>query len=174
MSSRTSGRISTIVAIIAVLVTLPASGGEHHGKTTWPAALDRLKSLAGDWTMVDGDGSVAVTYRVTGAGSAVIETLFPGSDHEMVTMYHSDGPDVVLTHYCAAGNQPRMRAKRLEGDTLAFRFDGATNLASRSETYMRDLTITFQGPDRLRSEWTSLEGGKKAEKTVFEMQRKKS
>ena len=79
--------------------------------------FDRLKSLEGTWTgrsgwdegADKGAGEVTVIYKVTAAGSAVQETLFPGTPHEMVTMYHMDGADLMLTHYCAAGNQPRMK-----------------------------------------------------------------
>ena len=28
----------------------------------------------------------------------------------MATLYHLDGDQLMLTHYCSAGNQPRMRA----------------------------------------------------------------
>lgn len=49
------------------------------------SAFDRLKSLAGEWIDTDGafgmKGQVAVTYRVTGAGSAVVETLFAGGSN---------------------------------------------------------------------------------------------
>ena len=56
-------------------------------------------------------GDLVARYAVTAAGSAVVETVFPGTEHEMVTVYHADGSDLVLTHYCMEGNQPRMRAK---------------------------------------------------------------
>ena len=49
------------------------------------AAFDKLKALAGDWIDVDGTvgmkGAFEVTYRVTGGGSTVIETLFAGAPH---------------------------------------------------------------------------------------------
>ena len=60
---------------------------------------------------------VVSTYRVTAAGSAVMEVLFPGTDHEMVTVYHQDGDDLILTHYCAAGNQPRMKCRRVGSES---------------------------------------------------------
>jgi hypothetical protein len=44
---------------------------------------------------------VRVEYRVTGAGSAVVETLFPGTPHEMVTVYHARKGVLCMTHYCA-------------------------------------------------------------------------
>ena len=62
-----------------------------------------LKSLAGTWVQAGKDGKpsdkVVSTYRVTAAGSAIVEVLFPGSEQEMVTVYHQDGDDLLLTHY---------------------------------------------------------------------------
>src|SRR5882762_11523952 len=84
------------------------------------ASLERLKTLAGEWVAAeDGDmakkGDLVARYAVTASGTAVVETVFPGREHEMVTVYHDDGPDLVLTHYCMEGNQPRMRAKGAQG-----------------------------------------------------------
>jgi len=45
------------------------------------------EALSGDWTLNGGDSSVGVSYHVTAAGSAVVETLFPGTPHEMVSVY---------------------------------------------------------------------------------------
>ena len=53
---------------------------------------------------------IVSVIKVTAGGSAVHETLFPGSAHEMVSVYHLDGADLVMTHFCALGNQPRMKA----------------------------------------------------------------
>ena len=44
----------------------------------------------------------SIEFRVTSAGSVVQETMFPGSDHEMVNMYSVDGDKLLMTHYCAA------------------------------------------------------------------------
>src|SRR5439155_8435497 len=75
--------------------------------------LEKLKKLSGTWVATDKDGKptseVVSVFRVTSAGSAVHETIFPGTDHEMVSVYHLDGKDLVMTHYCALGNQPRMK-----------------------------------------------------------------
>ena len=70
-----------------------------------------LKKLAGDWsgTARHGDhpaSETTISYRLTSNGSALMETMFCESDHEMITMYHCHGDDVILTHYCAIGNQP--------------------------------------------------------------------
>jgi len=47
--------------------------------------------------------------RMTGGGSAIMHLLDKDTSHEMVTMFHPDGPTLLATHYCAAHNQPRMQ-----------------------------------------------------------------
>jgi len=130
------------------------------------AAYDRMKSLAGEWIDVDGffgmKGQVAVSYRLTGSGTTVVETIFLGSPHEMITMYSRDGGDLVLTHYCAAGNQPRMRARTFDGEVLEFAFDGGTNLDPAKDTHMHSARMEFVSPDEIRGEWVGWEGGQPA------------
>lgn len=93
-----------------------ARGGDTSGaaKAAKHAGLERLKTLAGTWVEADADGKptdkVVSVFKVTAAGSAVEETIFPGQPQEMVSIYHRDGADLLLTHYCALGNQPRMKA----------------------------------------------------------------
>jgi hypothetical protein len=143
------------------------------------ASFDKLKALAGDWVDLDGafgmKDRVAVTYRVTGGGNAVVETLFAGTPAEMVTVYHKDGSHVVLTHYCAAGNQPRMRAKTSDGSTLAFDFDGGTNLDPAKDGHMHAGRIEFLGADRVRAQWIGWDQGKPSgHSPTFNLERKKT
>lgn len=160
---------------IATLAALALSGGAALAAwgATAPAAaakpasavLDRFKALAGDWVAAeDGEmakkGDLVARYAVTAAGSAVVETVFPGSAHEMVTVYHADGPDLVLTHYCMEGNQPRMRAKAPGGSRFDFAFDGGTNIDPRRDRHMNSAILELLGPDEIRSEWTELAEGK--------------
>src|SRR5262245_51156677 len=103
-----------VTALLLVLGVALAGDKPASGDPATPN-LETIKKLAGDWVAVDKDGKptdkVVSSIRVTAGGSAVREILFPGSDHEMVTMYHQEGPDLILTHYCILGNQPRMRAE---------------------------------------------------------------
>ncbi len=127
------------------------------------AAFARLKALDGAWSGGIGkpDGPKAeVVYRVTGAGSAVMETQFPGTAHEMVTVYHLDGKDLLLTHYCAAGNQPRMKLARATENELVFEFAGGTNLDAARDFHMHDATMRFPACDRVEATWYSWGGGK--------------
>ena len=102
---------------------------------TAKSAFAQLKTLAGTWKNKISDAHEhehpddgKVIYHLTGAGSALVETDFPESNHEMVSVYHLDGDDLRITHYCAAGNQPRLKLDQA-GSTptrFVFVFDGGT------------------------------------------------
>lgn len=128
------------------------------------AQFERIQSLAGEWVAVEGgDAPVGalVRYEVTSAGTAVLETLFAGEPHEMRTMYFLDGGELVLVHYCAAGNQPRMRAEPgTDTSTIRFDFDGGTNVDLDKGLHMHNATIRIVSPARLESEWTHWVDGK--------------
>jgi hypothetical protein len=108
-------------------------------------------------------GDLVARYSVTAGGSAVVETVFPGSAHEMVTVYHADGPNLVLTHYCVEGNQPRMRAKDATARRVEFEFDGGSNIDPQHDRHMHSAWLEFVGKDEIRSQWTEEGDGK----TVF-------
>jgi hypothetical protein len=153
--------LSTGAALAALAATTaPAAAGKPAA-----AAFERFKALSGDWVAAeDGEmakkGDLVARYAVTAAGSAVVETIFPGSAHEMVTVYHADGPDLVLTHYCMEGNQPRMRAKAASGSRFDFAFDGGTNIDPKRDRHMNSASLELLGPDEIRSQWTELAEGK--------------
>lgn len=116
------------------------------------AGLEKMKKLAGTWVAADKDGKptdqVVSIIKVTAGGSAVHETLFPGQPMEMISIYTADGQDLVLTHYCVLGNQPRMRAdSKLPGNQLCFKFDGGGNLDSKKDKHMHEATLTLIDDD---------------------------
>src|SRR5205085_339923 len=106
------------VGLVLLVLTVVTRGDDKPSSKTTPIAshpgLERMKKLAGTWVATDKDGKptdqVVSVVKVTAAGSAVHETLFPGQPHEMISVYHRDGSDLIMTHYCALGNQPRMKA----------------------------------------------------------------
>lgn len=139
-------------------------------------AFEKLKTLAGDWEgkpLPDGP-TARVNYRLTSAGSVVVETDMPGEPGEMMTLFHPDGESVVATHYCAARNQPRMRSSSLsaDGKEISFRFLDVTNLASPEAGHMREVTFQFQDADHFTTTWTYRENGKDSP-TTFAYIRKK-
>jgi hypothetical protein len=138
----------------------------HGDPAKGAAALERLKPLAGEWDIIGDDGKrgPGLVISVSSGGSSVREIMFPGSGHEMTNMYHADGDTIVMTHYCAVGNQPRMRAKATNDGPLAFEFDSVTNLKGDEDTYMGSMVLTMVDANTLRQDWNhyTLKGGKAA------------
>ena len=142
------------------------------------AAFERMKTLAGTWEGQAGHGqpgqAATVTYRVASGGSVVEETLFPGTPHEMISMYHVVDGDLVLTHYCAMANQPRMRLDRKAStpDRLVFVFDGGTNFDPAKDTHVHSGVVEWQG-ETLHNAWAVYSAGKPAGQNEFVLTRKK-
>ena len=160
----------------AVAVLLLAGGVDVFAAESFDAkaAFEALKKLEGSWEGTSPEGPVSVTYKVTAAGSAVAEMLFPGTPHEMITMYFLDGDKLRLTHYCAAGNQPRMVLKNAKSAAeMNFVFDGATNMKSNKDMHMHEAVIRSLGPDHLKTEWTHYKDGVTAGTVTFDVHRTK-
>src|SRR5712675_2454724 len=97
-------RFSILIATLFASFSLLA-------QSTPQTSFAMMKSLAGIWegnsTM---GGPVNVSYRMTSGGSAVMSEIqmeMKGQSEDMITMIHLDGNRLLLTHYCATGNQPR-------------------------------------------------------------------
>ena len=80
----------------------------------------------------------------------------------------------MLTHYCAANNQPRMRTEPITGPTnqFAFSFVDVANVPSPEAGHMHRLVVSLEGKDHLTQKWTWRDNGKEAAE-VFHFTRKK-
>jgi hypothetical protein len=128
-------------------------------------AFDFLKSLAGDWQRAGGDdhagGSKATTFKVSAAGSAVVETIFPGQPSEMITVYHRNGPDLLLTHYCALWNAPVMKFEPSDKPgEIRFAFDGGTNFDPEKDLHVHEGTLVIKDGNTLEVNFVAYTNGK--------------
>ena len=126
--------------------------------------LEKMKSLVGTWVAADKDGKasdeVVSVIKLTAGGTAVHETLFPGQPHEMISIYTTDGPDLVLTHYCMLGNQPRMKASaKSTANKLKFEFVGGENLDVKKDKHMHGATLTIVDADHIEVDGEGWENG---------------
>jgi hypothetical protein len=160
-----------ICGLILLALGFQTRGDDKHNPSSASAShpgLERLKQLAGTWVQADEDGKptdqVVSIYKVTAAGSAVQETIFPGQAHEMLSIYHLDGSDLLLTHYCALGNQPRMKADPdSPSNQIRFKFAGGTNLDPAKDMHMHEGTLTFVDADHIEFSGVAWVDGKPAE-----------
>ena len=171
--------LTTLAASAALAAVLPATVLAPTGSEAAALAradFDRLKALAGDWCVVGEDGAVADestwSFRVTAGGNAVLETMFIGSQHEMITVYHIDGDALALTHYCVVGNQPHMHALPDQPeDVLAFECTGAAGLASPDEAHMHRGQMKLLGKDEIQTEWRMFQGEENVHTASFHLKR---
>ncbi len=133
--------------VLGCTVTVSAFSAEQ---TESSKALDQIKALIGSWSGTfqwtggpNDSGPMNATYYVTGNGSAVVENLLNESTPVMTSVYHLDGGDLRMTHFCGAQNQPRLKARRIDLDRGAFDFDfvDATNLRSPDAPHVHGLEI---------------------------------
>jgi hypothetical protein len=154
----------TLLFVLATSAAFAASAAQK--------SFDELKSLDGSWEGKAANGEpLQVIYRVTSNGSAVMSEIKGKED--MISMFSLDGDRLVITHYCAAGNQPRMVAgPSTDGRTLTFDYLDATNLATPDAGHMTRLVLSMPDPNHHTEEWIFTDHGKQ-EKEVLDLWRKK-
>jgi len=175
---RVPGRSRRYLPVLALILCIGAGPLSAQTPVDGKAAFERMKTLAGTWEGLAGHGpsgqAATVTYRVASGGSVVEETLFPGTPHEMISMYHVVDGELALTHYCAMANQPRMRLDRKAStpDRLVFVFDGGTNFDPAKDTHVHSGVVEWKG-ETLHNTWAVYAGGKETGQNEFVLTRKK-
>jgi hypothetical protein len=166
--------INALAISLALLATASSVVADPH---TMPqikasASLEKMKQLVGTWTGSGGDmgdGKMEVQYRLTSGGSAVIETLAPGTPHEMTSVYYDEGGKLAMTHYCMLGNHPMMKLTKESANELLLEA-GAKDLAD--QPHMHTLALTFVNRDSIEQKWSMKEPGKEGHSSVFKLHRK--
>jgi hypothetical protein len=159
-------RIATsLFLLLFTTLAFADSGGQK--------SFDQLKSLSGSWEGKGSEGQpLQVSFRVTSAGSAILNEIQGPED--MVTMFHMDGDRMMMTHYCATGNQPRMVGTLSpDAKTMTFTFLDVTNFVSTQPGHMQGLVLTFVDANHHTEDWTFLDkDGQTQHHEHFDLHRK--
>lgn len=140
------------------------SAADTTSKAGGNAAFEKMKALAGSWegSTAAGAGPEATqkaSFQLFADGSALMSRLSGGMPHDMVTMFHMDGDNVMATHYCAMHNQPRfVLAPGGDPNKLIFKFKDGTNLDPVTG-HMNQIVFIIDGPNHHIEEWTFLKDG---------------
>lgn len=152
-------------------------------------SFTQLKALAGTWegsvTTIPkqsdmGDNArVQITLRVTSRGNAIAHEMHgagqpddPARYDHPLTMFYLDNDRLLLTHYCDAGNRPRMVA-RTSPDGKTVEFDFLDVSGSTQYGHMQHALFTMIDADHHIEEWTYLMPGDKPVRARVELQRTK-
>jgi len=158
------------IAIRILIAALSLATAYTFAQTDAQKAFSSIKALPGTWEGDTNMGPVKVTFRSTAGGSAVMSEILGKED--MITMFHLDGARLLMTHYCAAGNEPRMQASlSADGKVITFNFVDATNLPSPDAPHMHRMVLTLIDENHHTEEWTFVDHGKE-HKEIFDLRRK--
>ena len=169
--------ITIMFLLVLVLAPLATYSGEYQkAPDTHSKDFDKMKDLVGVWEGKADTGKgtemIEATYELTSAGNAIVERLFVGQPHEMVTVYYDFNGQLSMTHYCSLGNQPHMDIMNSgEKDMIFVLSEKNPNLSSLKETHMHALKISFDGMDTITHTWTLYENGEKKSHVVIKLVR---
>lgn len=173
----------TLIAVLLSISTLALAQSDGA------KAFDTLKTLAGSWEgpatvnppqaeMAPGT-SMHITMRVTSRGNALVHEMKevgatddPSKYDHPVTMFYLDNDRLILTHYCDAGNRPRMAAKAsADGKSVEFAF---LDLSGGTEYgHMDHALFTIIDANHHTEDWTYIMPGDKPVHAHMDLQRAK-
>ena len=167
---------------VALSVALLSSSSSTYAASDAEQTFDTLKALAGSWEgPVTTDPQAAgmqgemmqVSLRVTSTGNALLhEMKSEGRPDDPITMLYLDEGRLVLTHYCDAGNRPRMVGKRSpDGKTIEFDFLDVAG--STQHGHMHHAVFTIIDANHHTEDWTYVLPGDKSVDAHFDLRRAK-
>ncbi len=165
------------IAAIAVSMMIVFSASVVMAESDAHKSFDLLKGMEGNWAGKNSQGQeIHVTFRLTAGGSALMSEIHTNDMHghgpeNMITMFHMDGDRLLMTHYCGAGNQPRMKVISADAKSVSFEFFDGTNIGP-GDGHMQHATFTQPDTDHHVEEWVFLDHGKEM-KEVFTLARVK-
>jgi hypothetical protein len=172
--------ILTAMLVLGALGAVAGDGHEHEATAIDDPRFEFLKSLQGTWVgKSDMEGmppELSFEFRLTAGGTAIQEREMIGTPMEMLTVYHMQGADLVATHYCMLGNQPRATAAAgVVGRTLEFGCDGTPgNAASHDDEHIHGWSIRLAEDGKLYYSARLLKDGRVNEAPGMVLQRQQT
>jgi hypothetical protein len=170
---------SALVLGLAVSMSAQSKKGQPKAAAGSPetvvydaaTAMAFLTTTSGDWVSGSAQhehGGAApagnrgvVSVKTKAAGSAVVHTYAQGTPGEMETIFHMDGDQLLLTHYCALQNAPVLKfVKTNKPGELRFEFLGGTNFDPAIDAHLHESTFQIKDKDTVEQSSTVFAGGK--------------
>jgi hypothetical protein len=139
-------------------------------------SFDTMKTLAGVWQgpvkvdppMGEMSGTTMhVSLRVTSRGNTIVHEMKeagtpddPAKYDDPITLFYLDNDRLILTHYCDAGNRPRMAGKA-SADGKTVEFDFLDVAGSTQFGHMEHAVFTIIDANHHTEDWTYLMPGDK-------------
>jgi hypothetical protein len=170
-----------MLSTVLVSLSIVAFAQSDAQKSDAQKSFDKMKTLAGSWegqvTTFPQEASIEgklmqVTLRPTSMGNALLhEMTGAGRPDDPITMLYVDQDRLLLTHYCDAGNRPRMTGK-VSPDGKTVEFDFLDIAGSTQYGHMHHALFTFLDANHHIEDWTYMQPGDKPVRAHFDLQRK--
>jgi hypothetical protein len=174
-----------LIAFLALLSLTTVAVAQSEAQKSF----DQMKTLAGTWqghvttdpplSGMGNGASVQISLRVTSRGNAIVHEMKgagtpddPAKYDHPVTMFYLDNDRLLLTHYCDAGNRPRM-VERSTPDGKTLEFDLLDVAGSTQYGHMQHAVFTIIDANHHTEEWTYLMPGDKPVRAHMDLQRVK-
>src|SRR6267378_3430536 len=177
-----SPRLTLSLVVLMLLSTVAFAQSDAQ------KSFDKLKTLSGSWEghvttvpqKAEMEGALLqLSLRVTSRGNALLHEMReagkpddPNRYDHPVTMLYLDSDRLYLTHYCDAGNRPRMVATT-SPDGKIVQFDFVDVAGSTEYGHMHHAVFTFVDANHHTEDWTYMEPGDKPVHAHFDLQRTK-
>jgi len=177
-----------VFLIVFSLVAFALAGADKAASSEAERSFDAMKTVAGSWDGVvtvdppvpEMNGkAVHISLRETSRGHALVHEMQGAEtpldakkyDHP-VTMLYVEGDRLLLTHYCDAGNRPRMAGKvSPDGKKVDFEF---VDLSGGTEYgHMHHALFTLIDANHHTEDWTYMMPGDKPMHAHMDLQRTK-
>ena len=170
-----------MLSMVLMSLSIVAFAQSDAQKSDAQKSFDKMKTLAGSWeghvTTFPQEASIEgklmqVTLRPTSMGNALLhEMTGAGRPDDPITMLYLDQDRLLLTHYCDAGNRPRMTGK-VSPDGKTVEFDFLDIAGSTQYGHMHHAVFTFLDANHHIEDWTYMQPGDKPVRAHFDLQRK--
>ena len=170
--------LAILIILVAAAVVLPQEMKMPAPKTSGPQseaqkAFEVMKTLVGSWQGTIMGMSTQVTIRETSSGNAILhEATGAGRPDNPITMFYVDGDRLLLTHYCDAGNRPRMVGK-ISPDGKKLVFDFLDVSGSTEKGLMNHIVVTIIDANHHTEELTYTLPGNKSYAAHLDLTRTK-
>ena len=173
--------LSVVLLSLSTVVFAQSDAQEPVAQSDAQKSFAKLKTLAGSWegqlTTAPQDPDVEgklmqVSLRATSMGNALMhEMMVAGRPDDPITMLYLDADRLLLTHYCDAGNRPRMVGKMSpDGKTVEFDFVDISGGTQRG--HMHHAVFTVIDANHHTEDWTYMMPGDKPMHAHFDLHRK--
>lgn len=139
-------------ALIVAIATSAWAGGQTDPAAT---AFETMKRAEGVWRPIDNpDSPLRIRFSLTAGETVLVEEWTRNRQSHSLTLYHRDGGDLIATHYCPQGNQPRLvMVQQSDRNAIRFALRDVTDLDAVHESHAVAIAFDMSdGPVLVRHE----------------------